>query len=91
MPADTLADDTKLANSRKPRRVGPDGKPMRRLTVTCTDADFGKIKTAIATRSSSLFTKAYGGEAVTTSGNEDEVNGTILALVCENWLSSLDK
>ena len=79
--------------AKKSKRVGPDGKMMRRLCAMCTDRDFRAIKSAITERSSISHAKAFDLDNIgdMTNHSDDEINGIVLSLICQEWLEKLEK
>ena len=83
--------ETQLA--KKSKRVGPDGKIMRRLCAMCIDRDFRAIKSAITERSSISHAKAFGLDNIgdMTGNSDDEINGIVLGQICMEWLEKLER
>jgi hypothetical protein len=75
---------------RKDKRVDANGKPMHRLVLVCSEAMLGHINAAIAERSSLGFTKSYGGPRIPRTGQQDEIKGLALGLICEDWISGME-
>jgi hypothetical protein len=76
---------------RKEKRTDADGKPMHRLVLVCSETMLGNINAAIAERRSASFKKTYGGPRIPRSGQEDEIKGLALGLICEDWLAGVDE
>lgn len=89
IPTFTAEDKQKSKSPRKQRRVGPDGRLLRRMVLALPDSAYGIIWTAITTRTSPLFVRACGGVPVPSTGNQDEDLGAALALICEDWTAGV--
>jgi hypothetical protein len=76
--------------TRKVKRVDEHGKAMHRLVLVCSEAMLGHINAAIAERSSLGFIKSYGGPKIPRSGQQDEIKGLALGLICEDWLAGME-
>jgi hypothetical protein len=79
-----------LKQPRKTKRIDANGKPLHKLTLMCSESMLGYINAAIAERSSLGFTKSYGGPKIPRTGQQDEIKGLALGLICEDWIAGME-
>lgn len=82
---------TKSGRPRKPKRVGPDGKPMRRLVLVLSSSNYDRVTAAILLRSSPLFNRIYQVAEISKEGTQEETFGRAIAAICDSWHYSIEK